>query len=1135
MARAVAGTDIESSPMAARSGPPGATLFTSLAGDAIGIVVENRYADPRMWQEKFDEFKFGSMGTGVTVGDYDGDGKPDVFVVSKTEESRLFRNLGGWKFADVTAKAGIVEPGKPAAWTQGAAFADVNNDGRLDLYLCRFNSPNLLFVNQGDGTFKEEGQARGLAVVDASVMGAFCDYDRDGWLDVYVQTNLLDAVKAPTGQKDYLYRNRGDGTFEDVTARAGIAGETMGHSATWWDYDADGWPDLYVANDFAPPDCLYRNNRDGTFANVIDHAVEQMPHSAMGSDLGDVDNDGWTDLLVSDMAATTREKDQRGVAKIRALLDTIPDDPDAPLQFMRSTLLLGTGTSWLRESAHYAGVAATDWTWSVRFEDFDNDGRLDLHVTNGMVRELHNADLVQDISAAESRAAALRLERAAPVFAETNLAYRNDGEGRFREVGREWGLDERGVSFGAATGDLDGDGDMDLIYGNFESGPTVLRNDSISGHRIVVALRGTRSNRFGIGATVRLESASRKQMRTLMLARGYLSTSEPILHFGLGEDQVIEKLTVEWPSGHLQQFTNVPVDQKFTITEPAGSPKMLSTSASTNAMFEAEPTELFVPERSEPETNLQPLIPFRFDRRGPALAAFPDETEGGLLLGGTTQNPLPGFMADSLDDGPLLIFEANGDGRPDLLQTKAGISRAFGADYQPKLHLGTANGYAAAALPPIPQSTGAVCAADYDRDGDIDVFFGARVLPGKYPLSPRSTLLRNDGGIFKEVPLPRNGELGMVTSAEWSDLDQDGWSDLVATTEWGTVVFLRNDRGAGFSDGSAEQGFTELGLWTSLVSADFNRDGKPDYAVGNVGLNTPYQAGPAILFHGRFGDGGPPMMIEAVQENNLLYARRSRNELGLRVTGLLRRFPRHNAYAIAPLPEVLGANRLAQARRFEAREMRSGIYLSQSDGTHRFEALPWEAQLSPLQGMVALDLTGDGAPDVAAVQNSHAPTPSLGRFSGGLGVVLVNDGHGHFRALAPLASGFVVPGDGKALVAMDFNQDGWPDLVASRNNETALRFRHGQPVDLRPLRVTLQGPPGNPTGIGAHLTVTYADGSTHSAEICAGSGYYSQSAPAAFFSSSSPPRSLAVRWPDGSTSQHDLTANSSPFVVIRQP
>jgi enediyne biosynthesis protein E4 len=310
---AVAGEPV-ATPLAPRSGPRGETLFTALPAAQTGIVAENHYADPRMWTDRYQELIYGAMGTGVAVGDYDGDGRPDVFVVSKTEPSRLFRNLGGWKFEDVTARAGLSEPGKPAGWTQGAAFADVDNDGDLDLYLCRFGVPNLLFMNQGDGTFREEAAARGLAVTDASGMGAFGDYDRDGDLDVYVQTNMLDAVKAPGGQRDYLFRNRGDGTFEDVTIAAGIAGETMGHSAVWWDYDQDGWPDLYVANDYATEDQLYRNNRDGTFRNVINEVVPRTPYYAMGADLGDVDNDGRADLLVADMAASTREKDQRGMA-----------------------------------------------------------------------------------------------------------------------------------------------------------------------------------------------------------------------------------------------------------------------------------------------------------------------------------------------------------------------------------------------------------------------------------------------------------------------------------------------------------------------------------------------------------------------------------------------------------------------------------------------------------------------------------------------------------------------------------------------------------------------------------------------------------------------------------------------------
>jgi hypothetical protein len=1128
--------ELESSPLTASSQSSASTVFVRLPAEQTGLVTDNHYADPRMWKEKFQEFKFGAMGTGVAVGDYDGDGRADVFVVSKTEQSRLFRNVGGWKFEDVTAKAGIEEPGKPAAWSQGAAFADVNNDGKLDLYLCRFGAPNLLFINQGDGTFREEAKARGLAVVDASGQGAFCDYDRDGWLDVYVQTNVLDAVKAPAGQRDYLFRNRGDGTFENATERAGIRGETQGHSVVWWDQNEDGWPDLYVANDFAPADSLYRNNRDGTFTDVLDQILPYTPHSSMGSDLGDVNNDGQVDLLVADMAATTHEKDQRGMAKIRAMLDTAVETPGVAPQLMRSALYLGTGAGRMREAAQLAGVAATDWTWSVRFEDFDNDGRLDLHVTNGMVRELHNADLVRDISASDSLEEGVRMEQASPPLAERNLAFRNEGGLNFTEVGRVWGLDEEGVSFGAATGDFDGDGDLDLVHANYQRGVTVLRNDS-TGHRVLVALRGSVSNRFGVGAVVRIESALGKQMRTLVVARGYLSSSEPVLHFGLGNDPEIERLSVEWPSGHRQTFAQLPVDRKFTITEPTG-PVAPDTPPAPVSQFVSSVLDLQAREQPEQEHAAQAFLPAHFDRRGPALA-IGDLTRDGreeILLGGTTaaalQAPPLNLMVDKLDDGPLLVFEADGDGRPDLLQTKAGTSRPMGADYQPRLHLNQATGFVAAQLPPVPLSAGAAGAADFDRDGDLDVFLGARVEPGRYPLPARSVLLRNSAGRFEDISslLPSSGSLGLVTSALWSDVDQDGWPDLILALEWGNVTYLHNDQGKGFTDYTERAGLAApgTGWWTSLATADFNRDGKPDYAVGNTGLNTPYRASaaePALLFYGRFGDGGPPQLIEAYYENGKLYPRRSRNELASKVTGLLRRYARNNDYAKATLPEILGEARLARAQRFAATEVQSGVFLSQSDGTYRFAALPRIAQIAPIQGLVAADFNGDGLADLCAVQNSHAPALSIGRFAGGLGQLLLGDGRGGFTASAPEQSGFVVPGDAKALVVADLNEDGWPDLVASRNDEPALAFRHRGRAGYDSFRVLLQGSPGNPTAIGARLTLTLADGSTQRAEVAAGSGYLSQSSPACFFSYStgSPPRQLTIRWPEGSEVQHTFT------------
>jgi len=375
-------------------------------------VTANPYDDPRMWGALNAVAENGEIGTGLAIGDYDGDGRPDLFVVSKTRSCRLFRNLGNWKFEDVTEKAGVGDKGEAAGiWKQGATFVDIDNNGLLDIYVCRHGAPNLLYMNQGDGTFREEAAARGLAVSDACVMAAFCDFDRDGHLDVFIQTNLLGSGH-PAGQRDYLFHNNGDGTFADVTERAGITGEAQGHSAVWWDYDGDGWPDLYVANDFAAPDKLYRNNRDGSFTDVIDRVVPHMPYSSMGSDLGDVDNDGRIDLLVAEMAPTTHQKDQRTAALRRGLLEDPPDDSAAAPQVMRNALYLNTGTGRCLEAACLAGLAATDWTWSVRLEDLDNDGRLDVFVTNGMSRELHNGDLETRKELAGSEAEKVLIEKA---------------------------------------------------------------------------------------------------------------------------------------------------------------------------------------------------------------------------------------------------------------------------------------------------------------------------------------------------------------------------------------------------------------------------------------------------------------------------------------------------------------------------------------------------------------------------------------------------------------------------------------------------------------------------------------------------------------------------------------------------
>ncbi len=1081
-----------------RSGPRGATLFKEMPPAQTGIVAQNSYSDPRMWTEFYQELTYGALGTGVAIGDYDGDGRPDVFIVSKCDDSRLFRNLGGWRFEDVTAASGIAEvdvpdsPDAPAVrpWRQGAVFVDVDNDGDLDLYVTRFGAPNWLFINRGDGTFSEEAGRRGLGLADASGAAAFADFDRDGWLDVYVQTNMLSAPLRPAGQPDRLYRNNGDGTFTDVTERAGIGGETCGHSVLWWDFDEDGWPDIHVANDYAVPNRLYRNNRDGTFTDVVDAHFPLTSYYSMGSDLGDVDNDGRLDLFVPDMMPSTHERDQRGMAASRAINKENPAGSSRAPQYMRNVLLLATGTPQFREAAWLAGLAATDWTWSVRFEDLDEDGRVDLHVTNGMRREYHNADILQRILGSENLSAQRVLMRDSPAMTEPNFAFRNAGDLRFEDVSAAWGLAQTGVSFGAAFGDLDGDGDLDLVYGNHEKGPTVLRNDNDRGHRVVIALRGKRSNRLGIGARVSVETAAGKQVRQLQAMHGYLSSSDPALHFGLGDESVIRRLVVSWPSGYTQAFEGLAADHRYVIEEPeadetAPGPGAISPVRAAPQLFEPSVTTfeepVVVPEDFGAEANAQPFLPWTLNRGGPHLAAGDVNGDGDadLVVGGSTASAARLLLRDDagrfaaapgdaipaaigsteVDDGPLALLDADGDGDLDLLLTRSGTRRPAGRPvYQPQLLLNDGSGrfaLAAEALPAMPTSVGAVAVADFDRDGRADLFIGARVIPGRYPLPPRSALLLNRGGRFEDATeslAPGIREAGLVTAALANDLDGDGWPDLIVACEWGGVRYWHNRGGSGFDDRSEDAGFSSAGagLWTALSTADFNGDGRPDIAVGNLGLNTRYRAGPAepaLLYYGRFSSGPAAQLIEAHYESGRLVPWRTRKELAARIPEIGRKFPSNDVYARSTLGEIVGEDRLAAARRFAATELQSGVFLSDGQGRFRFEPLPRIAQIAPAQAIASGDFDGDGNADLFLVQNSHAPDATIGRFTGGLGQLLLGDGAGRFTAVEPEAGGLVVPGDGRSVVVLDRDDDRRTIILVARNNAPLLAFRRTGAAD----------------------------------------------------------------------------------------
>ena len=587
-------------PSVKQSGP----LFKKLTTQESGIDFVHHWVLP---EEYPHDLETQMAGGGIAVGDFDKDGLPDIYLSRPFGGNRLYKNLGSGRFQDVTESAKVLDD---TYWGGGASFVDIDNDGDLDLYACGHDCPNRLFVNLGNGTFAEQAKSFGLDFHGASVMMAFADYDNDGDLDGYLLTNRLNppaslkmggAAKIdgkwvvpqevrefrkilvhPNGkpipiyaaQYDHLFENQGPNdqgqfTFSDVSAQAGIAGNDHGLAAIWWDYNQDGLSDLYVANDFTDPDYLYKNKGDGSFEEVLAESVPHTPWFSMGADIGDINNDGRMDLFATDMAGTNHYKQKVSMGDMWSDMWFL--DHSIPRQYMRNAMYLNTGTKRFMEIAFLAGLAQTDWTWAPRFADFDNDGHIDLFVTNGMTRDWQNSDLKHDAArlGGKETQAGREFWINQPPRTEANLAFKNLGDLRFENVGPQWGLNHVGVSFGAATADLDRDGDLDLIVNNFEEHASVYLNQS-NNNRVIFKLRGASSNRDGIGATIELNSKAETQSRYLTLSRGFMSSSEPIVHFGLGQDERIPNVTIRWPSGEVQSFQNMRANYKYTITEPTG-------------------------------------------------------------------------------------------------------------------------------------------------------------------------------------------------------------------------------------------------------------------------------------------------------------------------------------------------------------------------------------------------------------------------------------------------------------------------------------------------------------------------------------------------------------------------------------
>ncbi len=1110
---------------------PQRRLFTELDPGKTGLDFVNPLITdhPRNYL-----YPFGYACGGVSIGDLDGDDRADVFCVGGPGKNGLFLQVTPDEGdpGDEPRFVRVEDSGTDGgfAWGTGASLVDIDGDGDLDVYVCNYDAPNQLFINRstpGDPEFTEEAAAYRLNIRDASIISTFADIDNDGDLDAYIGCNryvppkglpmeppgefdpetgtvvmfpkyerYFRAWRKPDGnfegdsygRDDYLLLNRGPDAsgqikFARITGPAGIEGSGHALSATWLDIDEDGLIDLHVANDFEDPDRLYRNlgpDSSGMvrFENVIGDVLPYTSWSSMGADEADLDGDGLLDLMVADMSATSHFKAKVNMGEMGGRQRKVLEE-GWPRQAMRNMLYLNTGRGVYREGGFLAGLSSSDWTWAVKLADFDQDGLPDVYFTNGMSRNYTDSDVP---FAGRQRYGRTQWDhfRNQPPLVERNIAFRNTGDLRFTDVAEAWGLDKNGMSYSAAYGDLDGDGDQDLVVANLDDTVSLYRNDA-SGNWLKVRLRSDEANRQGAGAVVRVVTESgRTLVRRANPWTGWASSNDPDLHFGLGDEASIRSIEVTWPGNLVQRIG--PADANRTITVKRDASGGTSTDPAPGR-FAAAP-EGIGPEfvhRENPFDDFknQPLLPGKMSAFGPSMSwgdvnadGRPDVHFGGAVgqpgelwinrgEGSFRRGSVSVLEEDAVcEDSGSVWFDADGDGDLDLLVASGSTEFAEG-DYRllNRLYLnegvgedGTTPRFTRApdaALAGLAFSTGTVAAADVDDDGDVDLFLGSRSIPGRYPVTPASHLLINesdDGEVrfddATEAIAPGLGRVGLVTGAEWADFDGDGGIDLAVATEWGPVRFWRNVDGR-LEDSTGEAGLGDVrGWWYGLGAADVDGDGDVDLIGLNAGLNTKYGAPdaehPAVLFFGDMDDSGRAHLVEAKCKDESMLPVRGRSCSSSAMPVIKRNFGTFRDFARADLPEIYSEERLDSALRLEADLLESGVWLNVSEpGRTAFEFLPFPriAQISPAYASAFRDLNGDGFVDVVLAQNHDHREPETGLWRGGVGQLLLGRGDGTFDPMSPLESGILLRGDATSLESVDVDDDGIADLVATRNDD----------------------------------------------------------------------------------------------------
>ena len=1074
--------------------PSAPTLFTLLPPESTGIHFTNSLPDsPHLNILTYLNYYNGG---GVAAGDVDGDGLPDLYFTANRVPNRLYRNLGGFRFEDITESSGVAEVG---GWSSGVTMADVNGDGHLDLYVSNVDvrgtgGRNVLYVNNGDGTFTDRTAEYGLEHVGYSTQALFFDYDADGDLDMYLLNHSVHEERGRSVRPqrevrhpragDRLFRNDG-GRFADVSEAAGIWGgvEGYGLGVVASDFDLDGCIDLFVANDFQENDFLYRNECDGTFTEIIATAMGHTSRSSMGVDAADFDNDGRPDLVVLDMmparedilkTSANDESFEVGEAKLRAGYHP---------QVARNTLQLNRGGNRFSEVALLAGVHATDWSWAPLFADLDNDGRKDLFVTNGIVRRPNDLDFIIRVSRPDAQSALAEglppetlheLLSHMPSVPIPNHAYRNDGRLKFTDVAEAWGLAEPGFSSGAVYVDLDGDGALDLVTNEIGAPARIYRNRAreLTGHRwLGVRLRGDDANTGGFGAKVVAYHGNAVQLLEQMPTRGFQSSVAHDLHFGLGSDTRVDSLLVIWPDGRFQKLSAIPADSLIVLRQADAAGQWDYAPRPTPALLAdiTAETGLDVRHRENPflDYRREPLMPHVLSAEGPALAVADVDGDGldDIFVGGAKwqpgrlmlQNPdgtfrdgdASAFRADSLyEDVDATFLDADGDGDPDLFVVSGG-NEFWGTSeaLRDRLYLNDGSGLftrADDALPDAFENGGCVAAADFDGDGHIDLFVGGRAVARDYGATPRSQLLRNDGtGRFTDVTAemaPGLAEAGMVAAAVWTDTDGDGGLDLVVTGEWMSVRVFRQRDGRLVEQTAAAGLDGTNGWWNAVVAADLDGDGHDDLVLGNLGLNSYLRASreePARLYLHDFSRDGLPEQILTFYKDGVSYPLEGRDALLARIPALRQRYPTYTSFGAATIDDLFPASELRRARVLEAYTFASAVALNRGDGTFRLAPLPVGAQLSPLYALLAGDFDDDGHTDILAGGNLHGVRPILGRYDASYGVLLAGAGDGTFMERD---AGVAIEGQVRGLAWVRL-ADGGRGVVVARNDLPVQLFR----------------------------------------------------------------------------------------------